>query len=377
MDHILGNYAGLVEETINSCTYPYSYLADKWDNVPAWRKEAKGRVFEVLAYNPPSCNLNPRLLKQFEYEGLSVELLAYDQPFGPPTEGFFLKPLGAEGKLPTVIALHDHGGFKYYGKEKLVAFPDEPEILREFKTRYYGGVSWATELAKRGYAVFAPDIFLWGSRKLLAEEAPSDFTGMMAGKEPGTREYIEAYHQFSREYETMVTKSLFLAGTTWPGIVVYENMRSVDYVLTRPDVDPARLGCGGLSGGGQQAVLLSGLDDRIRCGVCAAFMSTFARTVKHNIPNHSWMLYLPHLANLMDFPDLATLSGGKPFLVQFNREDQVWVMEGQTESNKKLQDIYKKMACPENYSGRFYPGSHKFDLQMQGEAFDWYDAWLS
>jgi dienelactone hydrolase len=377
MENSLGNYTALAVETAEACSYPYSYLSGNWENLPLWQKTARGKLFELLSYNPPPCEMNSRIADSFEWDGLLVERVIYDEPYGPPTEGFFIKPPGS-GRLPAVVALHDHGGFMYYGKEKIAAFPGEPEILREFKAKYYGGASWASELAKRGYAVFVPDVFLWGSRKMLVEEIPGEFTGdVLSGEQPGTRKYIEVYNQFTRENEAVLAKSLFLAGTTWPGITSYEDIRAVDYLESRADVDPDRIGCGGFSGGGLRAVFLAGLDERIRCALCVSFMSTFSQTVKRNINNHSWQLHLPHLANFMDLPDVASLSGGRPLMAMYNEQDRVWALEAQRAGEEKLKRIYEKMKCSGNYHGVFYSGSHKFDLAMQKDAFDWFDKQLN
>ena len=379
MENVLGNYTAMAEKIAGSCRYPYSFLADDWDDVTVWQRLIRGKVFELLSYNPPGTALNPKTLKSFEYDGVQVELVSWNQPFGPPTEAYFMKPLSPgknSGKLPVVVALHDHGDFKYFGKEKTTAFPDEPEILRDFKANYYGGASWASRLVKRGYAVLAPDIFLWGSRKMIAEETPLEFNAALKGKEKGSREYIEAYNLFAGNHETYIAKSLFMAGTTWPGIMLYEDMRAVDYLCTRDDIDRDRIGCGGLSGGGQQTIFLTGMDSRIKCSACVGFMTTFARLVKSNIISHTWMVHVPHLANLIDLPDLISISGGRPLLVQNDDQDELFSPEGQRESHKKLEQIFRKMGKEEKYSGRFYPGGHQFSLRMQDEAFDWFDRWL-
>jgi dienelactone hydrolase len=380
MDNLLGNYAAMAEGIAHACRYPYSFLAEEWEDIRIWQGLVRGRVFELLSYNPPKQGLNPWTFESFEYDGLHIELVSWDQPYGPPTEAYFLKPLPsntpANKKLPAVVALHDHGGFKYYGKEKLIALPEEPEILRDFKLRCYQGVSWASRLAKQGYAVLVPDIFLWGSRKMIAEAVPSDFTKALKGKAPKTREYIDAYHDFCRDYETIIAKSLFMAGTAWPGVMVYEDMRAVDYLLTRDDIDPNHIGCGGFSGGGERTIYLTGLDSRITCSVCVCFMTTFAQTVKHSIQSHTWMFHLPYLSKLLDLPDLASLSGGTPLLVQYGKEDPLFSDDGKRESQEKLYRIYKKMGFPERHEGRFYDGGHQFTVPMQDEAFNWFDQWL-
>jgi dienelactone hydrolase len=376
MDKLLGNYASMAEKLAASCVYPYSYLSGEWADPAVWQGIVRGKVFELLSYRPPAVELNARVLNRFEFDGVQAELVCWDQPYGPSTEAYFLKPAGASGKLPAIAAHHCHSGFKYYGKEKICAFPGEPEILREFKAHTYGGVSWATELAKRGYAVLASDLFLWGSRKMIAEDLPEAYAAPLKGKEKGGREYIDAYHQLMGEYENLIAKSLFMAGITWPGVMVYDNMRAVDYLFTRDDVDTSRIGCGGLSGGGEQTIFLEAMDKRIRCAVCSGFMTTFAETVRCNIQSHTWMFHLPHLARLLDFPDLASVSGGIPLMIQNCTEDPLFSPEGRRDSVLKLEKIYRKFGRPENLSCRNYPGGHKFDLPMQKDAFDWYDRWL-
>lgn len=375
MKHFLGNYEEMVVELAGKCEYPLSFLSRDWPEIASWQALARGRILELLSYWPEKCPLRAEVERTYEYDGLEIQHISYDQPFGPRTEGLFLKPAGARGKLPGVVALHDHGGFKYFGKEKITELPGEPEILKEFREISYDGSAWANALAKQGFAVLVPDVFLWGSRKMTAEAVPEQFWQELKGKEPGSRGYIEAYHRFAEGYETIVTKSLFMAGTTWPGIMSYEDRRAVDYLVSREDVDADRIGCGGLSGGGLRTIFLAGLDQRIKCAVCVGFMSTFADTVVNNIENHTWMLHLPHMANLLDLPDMISLHAG-PLMVQYDTEDDIWTPEGERASNEKLQKIYAKMGIAEEYSGKFYPGPHKFDREMQMDAFDWMERWL-
>jgi len=279
-------------------------------------------------------------------------------PYGPRARGLFMHPRKYNRRLPAVVALHDHVGFKYYGKEKITAIPDEPEILVEFKKESYSGRSWATELAKRGFAVLAVDVFLFGSRKVPVSSLNEEFQKRFEGLEPCSKGYIQRYNEFAAEHEHLLAKTILAAGPTWPGIFTYDDRRSVDYLLTRPEVDPTRIGCGGLSGGGLRTIFLAGLDPRIRCAVCVGFMSTFREMLRNNIKCHTWMLYVP-------------------LMVQYNENDPLYTIEGQRQADRKIAEIYSRMEYPENYSGEFYPGPHKFDTEMQEDAFEWFEKWLS
>ncbi|HET6451580.1 MAG TPA: alpha/beta hydrolase family protein, partial [Spirochaetia bacterium] len=223
----------------------------------------------------------------------------------------------------------------------------------------------------------APDNFLWGSRKMPVDSVPERYVADVVSQPVGSRSHIEAYNEFCADYESVVAKTLFLAGTTWTGVMAWEDRRAVDYLLTREDVDPGRLACGGLSGGGLRTIFLAGLDPRIRAAFCAGFMSTVREMTAEMVQWHTWMFHVPHLMALMDLPDVASLHGPAPLLVLADQDDELWTRAGQEEADRKLARIYARMGAADAYEGRFYPGPHKFDLPMQKDAFDWLQRWLA
>ena len=372
----IGTYYELADSVAAKKVASLSFLNFHGSDVEQWRTLARAKAFELMAFEPEPCPLNATIDGVREADGLVIESVSYSLPYGPRVEAFFLRPKGAKGKLPAVVALHDHGGFKWYGKEKITAMENELPIVSEFKKLCYGGRSWATELAKRGFAVLVTDLFLWGSRKVSVESLPEDYVKRFEGLEPDSREYIEAYHAFAGEHEHVLAKTFFAAGTTWPGIFSYEDRRAVDYLVTRSEVDAERIGCGGLSGGGLRTIFLAGLDARIRVGVCVGLMSTLRGLLFNHIRCHTWMLYVPRLPDYLDFPDLISLRVPAPLMVQFDEQDELFTLEAMKESDNKIRAIYEKSGHPECYEGRFYPGTHKFDLPMQEDAFAWFERWL-
>src|SRR5580704_15171965 len=142
-----------------------SYLSKNWEDNEKWRAEARAKVHELMNFSPREMPLNSSIESKRTDDGIVLEEISYDMPFGPRTEGFFLYPENAKG-VPGVVALHDHGGFFYYGKEKIVDPHFDNRPLQEHKDKCYGGRSWGTELAKKGFAVLAVDSFLWGSRRI-------------------------------------------------------------------------------------------------------------------------------------------------------------------------------------------------------------------
>jgi dienelactone hydrolase len=377
MKPVLGNYHPLALWADSRCARSLSLLDGAGGDLEAWRTRGRAKVHELLAYDPPSPPMDAQVMERWEAEGCVTERVSWAQPFGPRTEAFLIRPSGSAERLPGIVALHDHSGFYYFGKEKIAAPKDgEPEILKELKTAEYGGASWANECARRGYAVLVPDVFLWGSRRLDPGSIPEQYTHTMQTAEPGSRKHIETYNDFIGGYETYVAKTLFLSGTTWTGIMAWEDRRALDYLASRPDVDTSRLGCAGLSGGGLRTIYLSGLDPRIRCAVCVGFMSTNREVLDDMIRWHTWMYHVPHLSAYMDLPDVVSLHGPQPLLLQYDTGDPIWTLAGQERADAKLKKIYAAMGAPDNYRGGFYPGPHKFDRAMQKDAFDWFDARL-
>ena len=343
----------------------------------AWRAKARQRLRDCLIQPPTGATPVAKLEHQFEYDGLHVEHLHWQLPYGPPTEAVILKPAGARGRLPAVLALHDHGGNKYFGWRKIAQISDQLHpMMKEHRDEAYGGVSWANELAKRGFVVLVHDAFAFASRRVRAADLSPVIRKDLKEVNPESREEIEAYNSFADRHESLMAKSLFCAGTTWPGVFTAEDQRALDYLCSRDDVDRDRVGCGGLSGGGLRTVYLGGLDDRIRCACCVGMMTTWRDYLLNKCHTHTWMIYIPGLPNDLDYPEILGLRVPLPTLVLNDNEDQLFTLGEMRRADGMLREIYTKAGAADRFKASFYPGPHKFDRPMQDEAFAWFDKWL-
>ena len=63
-------------------------------------------------------------------------------------------------------------------------------------------------------------------------------------------------------------------------------------------------------------------------------------------------------------------------MVLNNRKDQLFTVHEMERADRMLADVFKKAEASDRYRCGFYPGPHKFDLEMQRDAFDWWDQWL-
>lgn len=354
-----------------------SFRRNEWPNLETWRKAAKERIAERMAI-PAIVDLpKVNIIKQYAYDGLHVEELSWQLPYGRSTEAILLKPLNAKEKLPAILAFHDHGGNKYFGTKKITKTSEQQHpLMQEHQKEYYEGLAWANEMAKRGYVVLVADAFTFASRRVMLQDVPAPLRNGLSDPDPQNADDISAYNKWAGEHEHVIAKSLFSAGTTWPGVFFAEDKIALDILCAREDVDANRIGCGGLSGGGLRTVFMGGLDPRIKCAVCVGFMTTWKDFVLHKSFTHTWMVYVPLLPNELEFPEILGLRTPLATLVLNNEQDDLYTLSEMKEADKILSDVYKKAGATDHFKCSYYPGPHKFDAKMQSEAFGWFDKWL-
>lgn len=375
--NMIGAYGPWAASLVGDGPGALSFRQARWTDRAAWQAVARPRLLAYLAQPDTGGTPQATVHQQFSYDGLHVEILSWQLPYGPPTEAVFLKPAGATGRLPAILALHDHAGNKYFGLKKITRLDDNLHpMLRVHQNRYYGGVAWANEIARRGYAVLVHDAFPFASRRVLLEDVAESIRPELPGGNPDHPESIAAYNEWASKHESIMAKSLFCAGTSWPGVFLAEDQRALDVLCAREDVDAARVGCAGLSGGGMRTVFLGGLDPRIRCAVCVGMMTTWRDYLLHKSYTHTWMVYVPLLPRELDYPEILGLRVPLPTLVLNDSEDDLFTLPEMERAAAILQEVYHKAGAEDNYRCTFYPGPHKFDLPMQAEAFDWFDRWL-
>jgi len=174
-----------------------------------------------------NCDLDPQTVGSFQRDGYRVEkLLIQTQPGVRMTANAYV-PDG-HGKRPAVLCVHGHWRLA----------KSEPVV----QARCIG-------LAKLGFFVLMVDAFGAGER----------------GLQPALGEY----------HGEMVGATLFPVGRPLSGIQVFENQRAVDYLLTRPEVDPDKLGITGCSGGGNQTMYAGAFDERLKAVVPVCSVGTY------------------------------------------------------------------------------------------------------
>jgi dienelactone hydrolase len=325
-----------------------------------------------------------RVERRWSAGGVAGEQVSWSVGYGPRTVAWLLRPEGAGGPLPGVVALHGHDAYKYLGKEKIADGPDgtHPDVAVLRQTMYEGR-AFANELARLGFAVLVPDVFLWGSRRFdvatmpAAVNPPPEHRWIAEEGAVGDGHDVRSYNRLAARHEHLVAKYCTLLGASLAGVVSYEDRVAAGYLHTRPDVARGPLGCVGLSGGGCRAALLQATCPLIGAAVIVGMMSTYPELLDRHVANHTWMLFPPGLPARGDWPDLAAARAPSPLLVQYLRDDALFPLPGMQTADARLRERYRRAGAADHYVGQFYPGPHRFDLAMQEAAFAQLRTWLT
>lgn len=376
-DADVGTLFPFIESQAVKKEFPLSFLQSEFRDMKAWKRKARGKLSELLHYDPPPCDPRPQVVEKTDFGDYVREKVYFNTTPDLRVPAYVLIPKNAKLPAPALVALHDHGGFYFWGKEKLVEKPDGDEehpVLVDFKKQYYGGNSIASELARQGYVVIVIDMFYWGERRMLLTDDPADWRERPKNI---SAERIAAFNRRAGENEGLVGRTIYSAGFTWSGVMFRDDVRTVDYLTTRPEVDKNRIGCVGLSVGAVRSAHLAALDDRIKAAVVVGWMTSFPAQLPHHIRHTiGFTKLVPGLYRYLDYPDVASIAMPSATLFINGSKDGLFDLSGVRASFDKLNAIYKKAGIPEKVRTRLYDTPHVFNAEMQAEAWDWLKRWV-
>jgi dienelactone hydrolase len=370
----VGNLYPFIQAQADRSPLELSYLRPEFKSLRDWQPTARAKTLELLLYAPPRVAPEPRLVRRVDRGDYVDEYLTFQTAPDVRIAAHVLVPKGTRLPAPAIVVHHSHDGLYLWGKEKVVAGENEHPFLTAFKGRSYGGKSIASELARRGYVVMVIDMFYWGERRMLLEDDPPPYRDRPPTM---TDDEIRAFNQRASQNESLVGRSLFTAGITWAGVVLWDDMRALDYLAARPDVDRNRLGCVGLSVGGYRSFLLAALDDRIKAAVDVGWMTSFASQIKAHVVNTVGLsFHINGLYRYLDLPDLGALIAPRAVLAINGSRDRLFALDGVNAAFEKIAKCYAKAGVPDRQRCRLYDAPHEFNLEMQAEAWDWLRQWV-
>jgi dienelactone hydrolase len=300
----------------------------------------RARLLQVLGATPTAPPpLLPERLDRVDLGGVVREKVTYVVEPGERVPAWVFIPTDGAARHPAVLAHHQHGGQFQVGK-------DGPAGLGSTPDQHY-----ALELARRGYVTIAPDALCFNERQ--------DPAGKL---KDAAYERFEALHRITE-------------GKTLQGKYVWDARRALDYLETRPEVDPSRLGMIGHSLGGQETLFTTAADTRIKAAVSSCGFGSL-RTLKRDRILHNFALFVPELAGHGDYGAVLALVAPRPFLVAARSEDPIFPMEGIEETVAAARRAYAAAGAADRLATFYEPGPHQFSPAMREAAYGWLDRWL-
>jgi len=240
----------------------------------ARQAKVRATMLRLIGPLPDKTPLNPQVLGETQLDGFRIQKILFDSQPGFHVTALLYLPNAAAGKLPAIVIAPGHGA-----------------------TGKASDFASASTFARNGIAVLSYDPIGQGER--LQYPNPADPTKSLATRPTG--EHAEASLQ------------PILLGESVARDFLWDGMRAVDYLLTRPEIDPVRIGAYGCSGGGAMTALLGALDTRIAAVGTACYITSFDTLLPSIGPQDGEQSTPGWIAAGLDFPDWVELAAPKPY----------------------------------------------------------------
>ncbi|HTU66147.1 MAG TPA: hypothetical protein VMF52_09365 [Steroidobacteraceae bacterium] len=265
-------------------------------------------LYALLGRLPPrDRTVGAKLVSSEDRGAYVLEKLVLDLNGEEAAPAYFAKPKGASGKLPTVLFNHSHGGGYTIGKTEFIEGRE-----------YLGKPSYAEFLTSLRYNALCFDAWIFGER---AGRAELDWC-----------------------------KDMLWHGRVPWGMMVYDALKAVDYLHTRPDVDTARLGTVGMSMGSSTAQWVGALDPRLKVVVDICCLTDWHTLVEvGGLKGHGIYYYVPDLLNHFTTSQMNALIAPRAHLSLDGNKDALTPVAGLDKVDRELQAAYAAAGHPENW----------------------------
>jgi len=165
-------------------------------------------------------------------------------------------------------------------------------------------------------------------------------------------------------------------GYTPAGTEVWNAMRALDYLETRPDVDKVRMGVTGLSGGGAMSWFLGAADERVKCVVPVCQTGSIEQLITDRATDGHcdcafWINYYRWCT-----PDIGALIAPRPLLIASGTEDVLWRPYAFREVFHRIHHQYAELGAAENVRLTEDRAPHGYTKKLRKSIFEWFNLHL-
>lgn len=306
------------------------------------RPELRRQFFEMMGLwpLPARTDLHPVVTSKIENDRIVVENIFFQSSPGLYVTGNLYRPKKVESPLPAVLYVCGHGATIV----NKLSFGN--------KVTYQHHPAW---LAEHGYVCLIIDTLQLGE--------------------------IQGLHHGTCNLKMWWWQTL---GYTPAGIECWNAMRALDYLETRPEVDPKRIGATGRSGGGATSWWIAAADDRVKCIIPVAGIADLwshavegvgPRFNKGVISGHCDCMYYVNTYR-WDFAVVGALCAPRPLLLGNSDSDDIFPVPGYRRFADKVRKVYRLYGAEDKFQLLETAGPHKDTPELRLGAFRWLNRWL-
>jgi len=330
--------SGLAQQAFARRRQVYDKIKTAAD-IAAYQKRTRQFFVDQLGGFPKRTPLNARVVGRIEREDFIVEKILFEsRPNFLVSAALYLPKRKSElpsGKYPGVLFVCGHSS---NGKAN-----------NKYQTA-------CILLARNGIAAFAVDPIDQGERMQIVDAN---------GKYPfwGTKGH------------TNVGIGSILLGQNTARFEIWDGMRAIDYMQSRDEIDPKRIGCMGNSGGGTQTSYMMALEDRIVAATPSCYITSFPRLLKTIGPQDAEQDIYGQIAFGMDHADYLMMRAPTPILICCATRD-FFDIQGTWDSFRQAKRLYTRMGYAERVDLIESDQKHGFDRPLRTGAVRWMRRWL-
>lgn len=279
----------------------------------------------------------PRLVRTEQHEGYRLDRLELDLNGAEPVPALLLLPDRRQTPAPGLLFIHWHGGMYDQGKEQLLT----------------GGKvqpAYAPVCAEKGLVTLAIDSWCFGGRK-----------------------HVDNGHVGEED----AFKLMLWRGQVLWGMMMFDELRALDYLASRPEVDPQRLGALGMSMGSTKAWWLAALEPRVRLCLDLCCLTDFEELIRiRNLKGHGIYYYVPRLLQHFQTHEINELIVPRPRLSLNGRQDNLTPPAGVARVRDYLLPLYGKYGNEADCRIELFDCDHEETPEMRQLVLAWMDKHL-
>ncbi|WP_417383364.1 alpha/beta hydrolase family protein [Gimesia sp.] len=300
----------------------------------AYQQKRREILQESLGKLPERTPLNPQSMGIIQQPGFTIEKILYESQHGFHVTANLYRPTGT-GPFPAILhpVGHSENGKAYESYQRANRL-----------------------LVQHGFIVLCFDPIGQGERKQILDEAGSP------------------RHRGSHEHQELGPAPILL-GRSLGTYMLWDGVRGIDYLCSRPDVDASRIGCTGNSGGGNLTSYLMTFDDRILAAAPGCFMTTNRFKNESPGPGDAEQNLFGQIGAGFDHPDYILTRAPKPTLILAATKDFVPI-EGTWDAYRQAKRVYTQLGFPERVDLIEANEKHGFSQRLREGAVRFFARWL-